>query len=646
MPLALLALAVAALVLLALLPGFTPRIDRRRHPAGLASLEPVPVGGTRQWLLIRSEDARNPVVLFVHGGPGTSVLALNRRISRALEAHFSVVNWDQRGAGKSFAAGRDPAGMQMARFVDDVIEVASHLADRFRQRRILLVGHSWGTVIGLLAVARRPDLFSGYVGIGQASRMAESERLSYDWTLERARAAADAAAVRTLERIEPPPYTGSDWRAKFMTERRLLGRFGGEYHGSRAGAFGVVLKSLVLGTEYTLADRVNFFRGIFRSVELLFPELYGTDLFVSVPEVRVPVWFCLGRHDWEVPAVLSARYFDALGAPRKELVWFENSAHLPNTEEKDRFNAFLIGTVRPVLVEHDGRTGADRARLSTNGLPASQFAAGRFGVSAVAGQGAAATGLCPGTFGWRCPMYRVRASIVVATVLFLSSCASLGMNSVQKLKRLSPGMSSDQVQAIMGEPKSSEMREDQWILRYTLHENWKGWVPYYMVFDRETRTLKTWYADEAEYQRMQAQMAETFKPVTDAAAPNQGGAAVPAGRNDPSLQRWITGKYYYFSSSMVVSAASERTLDLCEDGRFRMTGEFAASGRDPAWGAASQSGNRGRWTIAGDRLSGTITLTLGNGSSRNLRYQVASQAEQTMLFDGVKFAFAGRAVCD
>jgi len=245
-------------------------------------------------------------------------------------------------------------------------------------------------------------------------------------------------------------------------------------------------------------------------------------------------------------------------------------------------------------------------------------------------------------------MNRKLALMVVATVLLLSACAAVGMNSAAKVNQLSPGMTSEQVQAILGEPKSSEMREDKWILRYTLHQNWKGFVPYYVVFDRNTRTLQTWYTDEAEYQRMQAQMAETFKPLTDAADRSQasGGAAMPAGPNDPSLQRWITGKYYYFSSSMVVSASSERTLDLCEDGRFRMTGEFAASGRDASWGAANQSGNRGRWTISGDRQSGTITLTLGNGSGRNLRYQVASQAEQTMLFDGVKFAFAGRAVCD
>jgi len=197
----------------------------------------------------------------------------------------------------------------------------------------------------------------------------------------------------------------------------------------------------------------------------------------------------------------------------------------------------------------------------------------------------------------------------------------MGMNSVQKLNRLSPGMSSEEVQAI--------------------HENWKGFVPYYVVFNKDTRTLESWYADEEEYQRSQARMAETLKPLLE--GPAGGGAAAPAGPNDPDLQRWITGNYYSFSSSAVVSAASERSFVLCADGRFRITGEFSASSAD--WGAASQGGGTGRWTISGDRGSGTITLTYGNGTTKSVRYQVDSQAEQTMFFDQVKFAYAGVANC-
>ena len=243
----------------------------------------------------------------------------------------------------------------MDQFVEDIVDLSAHLAKRFQKEKILLVGHSWGSAIGMLAVAGRPDLFSAYVGIGQVSSVAEGERISYEWTLEQAQRATDRSSVEKLTQIGPPPYTGSDWRSKFMTERRILGKFGGEYHGSRIGAFGVVLGNLVFSSEYTMLDRINFFRGIFQSVDTLYPELSRTDLFVQAPEVRIPVYFCLGRHDYEVPSVLSAKYLEVLKAPRKQLVWFENSSHMPNTEEKDRFNEFMIQTVLPALPEHAGQ---------------------------------------------------------------------------------------------------------------------------------------------------------------------------------------------------------------------------------------------------------------------------------------------------
>jgi len=233
--------------------------------------------------------------------------------------------------------------------------------------------------------------------------------------------------------------------------------------------------------------------------------------------------------------------------------------------------------------------------------------------------------------------------IVPAWLLVATACASLGMNSVQKLNQLSPGMSSEEVQAILGEPKSSEMTKDKWVLKYTLHENWKGWVPYYVVFDNDTRRLESWYADEEEYQRNQQQLAQTLQPVLE--SQNQGGAAAPAGPNDPDLQRWITGNYYYFSSSAVVSASSERSFTLCENGQFRSTGEFSAS-QAGSWGAASQGGSGGAWTISGSRESGTITLSFGGGGTRSVQYRVASQSEQTMYFDGVMYAYAGVASCN
>jgi pimeloyl-ACP methyl ester carboxylesterase len=148
----------------------------------------------------------------------------------------------------------------------------------------------------------------------------------------------------------PPPYQG-DWQKSTVTERMLLGRFGGEFHASRNGAFGVVIGSLVFSREYTVIDRINFFKGIFGSMKLLWPELITVDLFKSVPEFKIPVYLMEGRFDYEVPSVIANRYFDAVKAPSKELIWFERSAHMPNTEEKDKFNSILVERIRPLIVE-------------------------------------------------------------------------------------------------------------------------------------------------------------------------------------------------------------------------------------------------------------------------------------------------------
>jgi hypothetical protein len=239
-------------------------------------------------------------------------------------------------------------------------------------------------------------------------------------------------------------------------------------------------------------------------------------------------------------------------------------------------------------------------------------------------------------------MKYARSAIVFLCLLTAAACASIGMNSVQKLNQLSPGMSAEEVQTILGEPSSSELTNDKLVQKYSLHENWKGFVPYFMVFDKNSRRLEAWYEDEEGYQRSQQQMGETFRPLVE--GQSSGGVAAPAGPNDPELQSWITGNYYSFSSSAVVSASSERSFTLCVNGQFRATGEFSASSSG-SWGAASQGGNAGSWTISGNRQSGTITLSFGDGSTKSVQYRVGSQEEQTMYFDGTQYAYAGVANC-
>ena len=149
-----------------------------------------------------------------------------------------------------------------------------------------------------------------------------------------------------------PLHLGSgragDWRKKTITQRSYLARFGGEVHRSRFGASGRVAGGLLFSREYTLADRVNVFRGILGSMKLLWPELLEVDLFERVPEINVPVFFIEGRYDHECPSEIAERYFSALRAPAKQLIWFDRSAHLPNAEERDLFNRIMVEKVLPI----------------------------------------------------------------------------------------------------------------------------------------------------------------------------------------------------------------------------------------------------------------------------------------------------------
>jgi pimeloyl-ACP methyl ester carboxylesterase len=337
--------------ILFLIPGFTfPIKDRQGHDVSrsIATLEKVNLGGQEQWILIRGMDITKPVILFLHGGPGTANMCLLRKYTGELEKHFIVVTWDQRGAGKSYQAINPHSAITIDQFVLDTGELTQLLCHRFNQKKIFLVGHSWGSLIGILSIQKYPDLYHAYIGTGQIVNMQENEQISYDWTLAQAIKAEEKQAIRTLTEIGKPPYTG-DGQKELMTQRRLLGKYGGELYGSSNGAFPLIFSNLICATEYTLLDKVNFFKGIFASNHLLWQELLNINLNKQGLSFKVPIYFALGRHDYEVPSILAEQYFKMIEAPKKELIWFENSAHLANIEENEKFNDLLINNILPTI---------------------------------------------------------------------------------------------------------------------------------------------------------------------------------------------------------------------------------------------------------------------------------------------------------
>ncbi|WP_375769959.1 alpha/beta hydrolase [Archangium gephyra] len=324
--------------------GSTPRIrDARGRPVseGIASLEQVRLGGVDQWLLLRGRSLHNPLLLFLSGGPGGSEMPWVRHFNAPLEDHFLVVQWDQRGAAKSYAARKDTDGLTVERFVSDASELLELLTTRFSQQKVFVVGHSWGSILGVLLAQRRPERIHAYIGTGQKVNFLESDTLSHLRAYELAMRYGDHRALAKLARIGPPPYTGPDMAQRYLTLISLASR-----HAGRRGLLPELLSSVLTAPEYSLRDKVHFFMGMREAFPHVYPQLAGLDLEAQVPRLEVPVWFLLGREDYVTPSELAVRYFDKLEAPRKTLLWFEHSGHSPPFEEPGRFNAILNEQVR------------------------------------------------------------------------------------------------------------------------------------------------------------------------------------------------------------------------------------------------------------------------------------------------------------
>lgn len=306
---------------------------------GIQNLEQVTLGNVDQWISIRGNDRDNPLLLFVHGGPGSPEMIPVRHYNRSLEEHFVVVNWDQRGAGKSFSTGIPPETMNLDQIVSDALELTAFLRERFNVEKIYLAGHSWGSIVGVHAVQRSPEYYYAYIGIGQAVNFIEAEKISYHYTVSRARETGNEEALLELEEIGPPPYDGEDFFDRIAVQRKWLFRFGGEVFGETDNnRYLLELLWLYLqAPEYSIIDTYNFVRGNQLSARLMWDDLLALDLPHQAPSLEVPVYFMSGRHDYVTVFEKVEEYYAILEAPYKELIWFEESAHSPNFEQPDEF---------------------------------------------------------------------------------------------------------------------------------------------------------------------------------------------------------------------------------------------------------------------------------------------------------------------
>lgn len=315
---------------------------------GIQQEEFVTVGGIKQWISIRGRHKDNPILLFLHGGPGFTVSPVSYYYMKDWEEFFTVVQWDQRGAGKTFQAN-DPnivgPTMTLDRMVKDAEELVTYLRSTYGKKRIVLMGHSFGTILGTKLAQRRPDLFYVYVGMGQFVDAAKSEKMGFDATLSAARAANNAKAISELESIAPFPDPSRPERDKqnLGKERFWLATYGGYYwHG--VGHFNEVA---ALSPTYTADD----LKARDHAQRFSIDRLWGTLGKISLSKDKkfsCPVLIFQGRHDLGTSAFLAAEWFEHIQAPSKRLVWFENSSHMVYEEEPGKLLVALVERVLPL----------------------------------------------------------------------------------------------------------------------------------------------------------------------------------------------------------------------------------------------------------------------------------------------------------
>lgn len=319
------------------LTASTPAIrgsDGEVVEGSIAELQSIELNGHKEWISIRGNDKDLPVLLFLAGGPGGTQMAATRYELAELEKHFVVVNWDQPGSGKSYHCTKRN-DITVRTYIEDGIALTECLREEFGEKKIYLMGESWGSALGIFLINERPEYYAGFIGTGQMVDFEETEKIDYQKALEIAKAHGDEKTVQSLAKQGEPPYYEGNIALLSAAYLNYLSAYMSANPEITNGGYNTFRD--MFASEYGIFDSVNYMLGVMNTFNVVYPTLYGVDLRRDYAKLEVPVYFFLGRHDVNAPTQLAEEYHDLLEAPQKELVWFEHSGHSPWLNESDRF---------------------------------------------------------------------------------------------------------------------------------------------------------------------------------------------------------------------------------------------------------------------------------------------------------------------
>jgi len=308
----------------------------------ISSIEQLRLGGLDQYLIIRGADTTKPVMLFLHGGPGSPEFSFMKEMNPSIENDFLMVYWEQRGSGKSFSENIPVESMTMEQMVSDTRDLSEMLCRRFNRDKIYLAGHSWGSLLGIKTAYQYPELYHAFIGIGQVAHQYRAEEVSFAWIREQAEQNQDDKALRKINDMVFPDSlaTSAEWMNFLPAERKFVNKYGGGIsHDIRS--MWPVIKIVLKTKEYTPGDKIRFGRGSMFSLDKLWPDVMNTNLFNTIDSMEVPVFIFQGKYDYQTSYIVAKEFYEQLKAPEKAFYTFENAAHSPVFENPDRFNDIL-----------------------------------------------------------------------------------------------------------------------------------------------------------------------------------------------------------------------------------------------------------------------------------------------------------------
>lgn len=304
-------------------------IDEKRY---------VSINSTKQAMFLRGENLEAPVLLFLHGGPGAPELPIEmiNETEHRLESNFIVCYWEQRGAGLSYSRKIEQNDMTLNQLIKDTVSVSKYLQKRFDKKKIYLLGHSWGSYLGIKTVQKYPDEYFALINVGQVCNQIESEKQAYQYMLEHAQKSNDQKALRQLQKYNLDSEAFPEHKYMMKIRTRLMNKYGiGLHHNPDLSSN--MVKNVLFFKKYSFFEKIKYVQGMLFSNKLLFHYVLEDNLFENTLSLEIPFYILQGKYDYQTSYFLAKEYLAAINAPDKKFYSFEHSAHSPIWEEPKEF---------------------------------------------------------------------------------------------------------------------------------------------------------------------------------------------------------------------------------------------------------------------------------------------------------------------